>query len=56
MPLGGRKTIKAGPLRFTISRSGLSESLGNRRVRIRVNSHGRHRASVNFGHGFRWTK
>ena len=56
MGMWGRKTIKAGPVRFTISRSGVSESIGTRRVRVRVNSHGRRHASVNFGHGFRWTR
>jgi len=52
----GRKTIKAGPFRFTVSRHGLSESLGTRRVRVNLNTHGRRRESVNLGHGLRWTR
>jgi len=52
----GRKTVKAGPFRFTISRSGLTESLGTRRVRVNLNSHGRRRESVNLGDGLRWTR
>jgi hypothetical protein len=52
----GRKTIKAGPVRFTISRRGLSESIGTRHVRVRVSPGGRRHTTVNFGHGFRWTK
>jgi hypothetical protein len=56
MSMWGRKTIKAGPVRFTISRHGLSESIGTKRVRVRLSPGGRRRASVNFGHGFRWTR
>ena len=35
MSIFGRKTFRAGPLRFTISKSGLSESIGTKRVRVR---------------------
>ena len=56
MGLFGRKTFKAGPFRFTLSQSGLSESVGGKRIRIGTNSRGRKRVSVNLGNGFRWTK
>lgn len=52
----GRKTIRMGPVRVTISKSGTSESVGGRRGRIGVNSKGRVRRSMNFGRGFRWSK
>jgi hypothetical protein len=52
----GRKTVKAGPFRFTLSRSGVSSSLGSRRGRVRLGSNGRRSASVNLGKGFRWTR
>ena len=56
MSMFGRKTFRAGPLRFTMSRSGISTSVGTKHVRARTSSNGRHGASVNLGHGFRWTK
>jgi len=56
MSIFGRKTFRAGPVRFTLSKSGLSESIGTRRARINLNGKGRVRKSINFGHGFRWTK
>jgi len=52
----GRKTLKAGPLRVTISKSGVSSSVGGRRGRLGINSKGRKRTTINFGKGFRWTK
>jgi hypothetical protein len=56
MGIFGRKTMKAGPIRFTLSKSGLSESVGGRRGRVRITPKGKLRKSINFGHGFRWTK
>lgn len=56
MSIFGRKTFKAGPIRFTLSRSGLSESIGTRRARVNINGKGRVRRSINFGRGLRWTK
>lgn len=56
MSIFGRKTCRQGPFRFTLSKSGLSESIGTRRARINLNGKGQVRRSINFGHGFRWTK
>ena len=56
MSFFGRKTFREGPLRFTLSKSGLSESIGTRRARINLSGKGRVRKYVNFGHGFRWMK
>lgn len=56
MSIFGRKTFKAGPIWFTLSRSGLSESIGTRRARVNINGKGRVRRSINFGRGLRWTK
>ncbi len=52
----GRKAIKAGPIRFTLSKSGITQSMGTRRPRVSLNGKGRVRRSVNLGHGIRWTK
>ena len=56
MSMFGRKTYRAGPLRLTLSRSGVSTSIGGRRVRARVGSNGRRATSVNLAKGLRWTK
>ncbi len=56
MSIFGRKTLKAGPLRATISKSGVSGSVGGRRGRVGINSKGRKRATLKLGKGFRWTK
>jgi hypothetical protein len=52
----GRKTFRAGPFRLTASKSGLTGSVGGKRGRVSRSTSGRTRRSVNFGHGFRWTK
>ena len=53
-----RKTVHlfGGLVHVTFSASGVSESIGCDRCRFNVNSKGRARPSVNFGHGFRWTR
>ncbi len=55
--MGYRKTIKAGPFRFTASKSGLSTSLGGRAGRVNVNSKGRRTSTVRVpGTGLSWRK
>ena len=56
MSLFGRKTIKAGPFRATISKSGVSGSVGGRSGRVGINSKGRKRASIKLGKVFRLMK
>lgn len=55
-PKYARKTVSFGPFNWTVSRSGVSTSVGGRRGRVNVNSRGRVRRSVNFGKGFRWMR
>lgn len=57
MPFRWFKTLKAGPVNFTVSRSGLSASVGGKRARIgsRPGSRGK-RASVKMPGGWRLRK
>ena len=55
MSIFGRWSRKSGPFRFTLSRSGLSSSVGGKRARFRIGGSGKG-ASFNFGKGVRWSK
>jgi hypothetical protein len=55
MGLFGRKTVKVGPFRMTVSRSGVSTSAGVKGARVRANSNGRKSVSVG-RKGFRFTR
>jgi hypothetical protein len=56
MPLHFYKTLRIGPLNVTLSRSGLSYSIGNKYARVGKRSNGSRRTSIKMPGGWRFKK
>jgi hypothetical protein len=56
MGWGYRKSMKFGPFRVNLSRSGVGHSWGNRAFRVTKTADGRRTLSVNLPGGFHWRK
>ncbi|MFG1873814.1 DUF4236 domain-containing protein [Sphaerisporangium sp. NPDC049003] len=51
-----RKSIKMGPFRLNLSRSGVGHSYGGRGFRVTKGADGRRTITVNLPGGFHWRK
>ncbi|MEV7965062.1 DUF4236 domain-containing protein [Sphaerisporangium sp. NPDC088356] len=51
-----RKSIKMGPFRLNLSRSGVGHSYGGRGFRVTKGADGRRTVTVNLPGGFHWRK
>ncbi|GII78228.1 hypothetical protein Sru01_32100 [Sphaerisporangium rufum] len=51
-----RKSVKMGPFRLNLSRSGVGHSYGGRGFRVTKTADGRRTLTVNLPGGFHWKK